>query len=66
MSINEKTGRVIRKARRAIEKSQVKLANDVGISLTSMLNIEKGKANPSWRTIVKIAKALGISLDSLK
>lgn len=45
--------------------SQSDLADKIGIHLTHVNRIEKGKINPSLDVAFKIAGALGVSLDSL-
>ena len=57
--------RDLRKAKKG--RSQEKLALKVGIDLTYMGGIERGKRNPSLLVLVRIAKALGVQpADLLK
>jgi len=59
------TIRDLRKAKKG--RSQEKLALKVGIDLTYMGGIERGKRNPSLLVLVRIAKALGVQpADLLK
>lgn len=51
-----------------IEKgwSQEKLAKEAGISYNTLIKIERGAIkNPKIDTIIKIANALGVSIDEL-
>ena len=46
--------------------SQEKLAVESGISYNTIIKIERGGIkNPKIETVIKLAKALGVSLDDL-
>lgn len=45
--------------------SQKQLADMVGITQPTYSNIENGKRNPTIKTLKRIAKALGCSIDDL-
>lgn len=46
--------------------SQEKLAQEAGISYNTLIKIErKGIKNPKIETVIKLAKALGVTLDDL-
>lgn len=46
--------------------SQEKLAREAGISYQTLIKIEQGRIkNPKLETLIKLAKALKISLDRL-
>jgi len=46
--------------------SQERLAREAGISYITLVKIERGNIqNPKLETLIKLAKALGISLDKL-
>ena len=46
--------------------SQERLAREAGISYNTLIKIERGGIkNPKIETIIKLAKALGITLDDL-
>ena len=52
---------------RAIEQSgmtKYRLAQVTGLSAGMVTNIASGKNSPGWETAVKLALALGVSLDS--
>ena len=55
----------IKSARLKKSISQETLAETVGISLATMSLIETGKQNTSILNLVDIAKALGVTLDTL-
>jgi len=46
--------------------TQEKLAREAGISYITLVKIERGNIeNPKLQTLVKLARALGVSLDKL-
>ena len=45
--------------------TQEELAKKIGLSRQALSNIETGKSVPSLKTIVKIAQALDIPIESL-
>ena len=46
--------------------SQEKLAREAGISYQTLIKIEQGRIkNPKLETLIKLAKALKVSLDKL-
>lgn len=45
--------------------SQVELAEKVGVSQQSISNYVNGDKSPSTATLIKIADALGVTVDSL-
>lgn len=59
MSIYEKIGKHIVALRKKGMISQEKLAYETEMSVTYLRAIEHGKANPSVRSLERIAKALG-------
>lgn len=59
-------GRAIGDARRKVEITQLDLARRARVDLDSLRGIERGRfSNPSFFSIMRIARALGISGDSL-
>lgn len=59
-------GKNIKKIRQQKKLSQEKLARLTDISLNTLTKIESGfTKKPSIQTIYKIAKALGVSMESL-
>lgn len=59
--ITEKVGQRIKELRRGEGISQEKLALKAGIDRTYLAGIEKGKRNPSIKSLEKIINALDIS-----
>lgn len=55
-------GKAIRQLRQKQGKSQATLANEAGITPNMVSLIERGEANPSWASVQRIAKALGVSM----
>jgi transcriptional regulator with XRE-family HTH domain len=60
-----KFGSTVRELRKLKGLSQEKLAFEVGMDLTSINEIENGRRNPTLRTIIRIARALGVKPDEL-
>ena len=56
----------IKKLRNKKSWSQERLAREADISYQTLIKIEQGRIkNPKLQTLVKLAKALGVSLDDL-
>ena len=56
----------IKKLRNKKSWSQEKLAREADISYQTLIKIEQNRIkNPKLQTLVKLAKALGVSLDDL-
>ena len=55
----------LRMYRARADITQAELASKVGVDAQSIVNWEKGAYMPSLRTTVKLADALGISIDQL-
>ncbi len=55
----------LKSARAALDLSQQKLAEKVGVSRQTINAIEKGDYNPTIRLCIAICRALGKSLDDL-
>lgn len=57
---------VIRQARLAKGLTQVQLARIVGVDQATISDLECGRsANPSWRTVKRLADALGAAPEEL-
>lgn len=66
MSIDYKSiGRRIKAARIRLDMTQERLAEQVNLSPSHLSNIETGTTKVSLPTIVKLANALQVSVDSL-
>lgn len=56
----------IKKLRNKKGWSQEKLAREAGISYQTLIKIEQNRIkNPKLQTLIKLTKALGVSLDDL-
>lgn len=56
----------LKKLRKQKGWSQEKLAREAGISYQTLIKIEQGRIkNPKLETLIKLAKALGVSIDKL-
>jgi transcriptional regulator with XRE-family HTH domain len=58
-------GVAIRRLREERNATQEDLAHDAGIRTGTLSKIERGKANPAWGTVERIARALSINLAEL-
>jgi transcriptional regulator with XRE-family HTH domain len=58
-------GAAIRKLRQQRKLSQEDLAHDAGLTTSALSSIERGKSNPTWATVRRIAAALGVSMSKL-
>lgn len=56
-------GKTVKARRKELGISQVDLAEMSGISLATIKNIERGKGNPSYETIVRIMDVLGMEIN---
>ena len=56
-------GDKIRELREKRKLTQIELAKLAGISNTYLSDIERGRVNPSLKTLDKLARALGIKID---
>ncbi len=59
-SIYEEFGRGLRNKRKAVNLTQEALAERVGLSRTSIINIEKGRQHVSLHMLFSLANALGV------
>lgn len=64
-SESEKLGQNLKRIRTEKGISQNKIARTLGIDRAFISNIENGKTNPTLATIVKLAKAIGVSIGEL-
>tara|TARA_Y100000401_G_scaffold109871_1_gene106514 strand:- start:1854 stop:2060 length:207 start_codon:yes stop_codon:yes gene_type:complete len=53
----------IRESQEARKMSSREVARKAGLSATSYHLIQKGKQNPSWETLFKIADAVGLQVS---
>jgi transcriptional regulator with XRE-family HTH domain len=61
-SAAQKFGKHLRRLRRDAGLTQEKLSIATGLSQTYISGIENGTRNPSFKTLDKLAKALGVSI----
>lgn len=61
----EELGRRITQARRAVGVKQTELARSIGLSRTSIVNIEKGRQPVQAHILVQLATTLGIDVTKL-
>lgn len=64
-SVSKKIGQNLRKIRENKGLTQEKLALNAGLNRAYIGYIERGERNPSTDTLVKIAKALKVSIKDL-
>lgn len=56
----------LRTARRLKDITQAQLAEIAGVDQTTISDIERGKnRNPSWETVARIARALGVEAEEI-
>ncbi len=58
-------GSRIRSARKRCRLTQQKLADQTGLAIKTVQDIEKGKKNPTYDTLSRLVERLGISADTL-
>lgn len=63
--VDKRVGKRIQEYREKARISQEKLAELVGLSVTSISNIERGANYPTFENFIKIANAIDVSADIL-
>lgn len=58
-------GAAVREIREQRGLTQQQLADKAGVASTFLSDIERGVRNPSWSTVLGIAKALGVKPSEL-
>lgn len=58
-------GRAVRAIRDERGLSQVQLADATGFIQAWISHVERGKRNPSWNNVVRLAEGLGVSVSEL-
>ena len=61
----QKLGRNLKRIRKEKGISQGDIAREFGMDKAFISNIENGKTNPTLATIVRLAKAVGVSVEDL-
>lgn len=64
-SESAKLGKNLKRIRTKKGMTQGDIVRTLGVSRSFVSNIENGKTNPTLATIVKLAKALGVSVEEL-
>jgi transcriptional regulator with XRE-family HTH domain len=60
-AINKATGKYLQEVRKTLKISQEDLANKIGLTRTSIVNIEKGRQSLTVENLYKISEVFGIS-----
>jgi transcriptional regulator with XRE-family HTH domain len=55
---------VLRELRKQAGLTQEELAKRSGVPLPTLRGHEQGQRTPSWASVAKLAKALGVSMDA--
>lgn len=58
-------GQAVRELRDKRGVTQEDLAHEAGVTVGTLSLIERGKSNPAWGTVKRIAKALGVTMSEL-
>ena len=61
----QKLGQNLKRIRTKKDISQGDIARTLKVNKSHISNIENGKSNPTLKTIAKLAKALGVSIEEL-
>jgi transcriptional regulator with XRE-family HTH domain len=61
----EALGRAIRQLRDERGLKQKDLARAADMDVTAISHIERGRSNPAWGTVKRIATALGVSVSEV-
>jgi transcriptional regulator with XRE-family HTH domain len=56
---------VLRTLREERGRSQEALAHDAGLTLRTLQRIERAQANPTWSTVRRVVRALGVTLTEV-
>ena len=63
--VNKQIGERIKAAREAAAYTQERFAEEIGLSIQHVSNLERGITGPSISTLIKMSKVLGVSCDYL-
>ena len=58
----EQTGTIINERRKELGINQQDLADLAGVGINSLVAIERGKGNPSLKTLLRILDVLGLEI----
>ena len=62
-SLGERLGRELRRRRRMLDKTMQDVANEAGLSVGFISQVERGISSPSLASLLSIAKALNASIE---
>lgn len=60
-----KLGQIIRDKREALGLTQIEVAEKAGLDRNYIGMVERGERNPSYLSLIKIAKGLNMAVDQL-
>lgn len=60
-----KLGQIIRDKREALGLTQIEVAEKAGLDRNYIGMVERGERNPSYLSLIKIAKGLNMTVDQL-
>ena len=58
-------GQIIREKREALGMTQIEVAEKAGVDRNYIGMVERGERNPSYLSLIKIAKGLNMTVDQL-
>lgn len=58
-------GRIIREKRESLGLTQIEVAENAGLDRNYIGMVERGERNPSYLSLLKIAKGLNMTVDHL-
>jgi transcriptional regulator with XRE-family HTH domain len=58
-------GQIIREKREALGLTQIEVAEKAGLDRNYIGMVERGERNPSYLSLIKIAKGLNMTVDQL-
>lgn len=58
-------GQIIREKREALGLTQIEVAEKAGLDRNYIGMVERGERNPSYLSLIKIAKGLNLTVDQL-
>ena len=59
----ERVGQIIKARRKELGVTQQEVANLASVGINSLVAIERGKGNPSLKTLLRILDVLGLEIN---